>query len=84
MSSQKHQTVSDSPKGDKPALKLASKVLDLAQACAFLGISKPTMYAYLKQGIIPAFKYPGSRVWKFDQTQLEDWIKDQQEKGGRK
>ena len=84
MSSQKHQTVIDSPKGDKPALKLASKVLDLAQACAFLGISKPTMYAYLKQGIIPAFKYPGSRVWKFDQTQLEDWIKDQQEKGGRK
>ncbi len=84
MSSQKHQTVTDRTKGDKPALKLASKVLDLAQACAFLGISKPTMYAYLKQGIIPAFKYPGSRVWKFDQTQLEDWIKDQQEKGGRK
>jgi excisionase family DNA binding protein len=60
------------------------QVLDLNEACELLSISKPTMYKYLKEQIIPAFKYPGSRVWKFDREQLQQWVKSQQQKGGHK
>lgn len=76
------------PDTENPKTPLAGvpspKVLDLTEACEMLGIAKVTMYGYLKKGIIPAFKYPGSRVWKFEQAALEKWVRDQQGKGGRK
>lgn len=84
------KTVTDGAIGNTDASKapLVSvphpKVLGMDEACELLGIAKPTMYKYLKEGTIPAFKYPGGRVWKFDRNQLEQWLKDQQQKGGRK
>jgi predicted site-specific integrase-resolvase len=65
-------------------------VVGLSEACAQLGIAKPTMYKYLKEGaferyreegIIPAFKYENSRVWKFDLDQLDLWQTRQRERG---
>lgn len=82
----KLDSVTDRPNGnnqtpEKPALR-AKKVLSLEEACEHVGIKKPTMYKYLKEGSIPAFKYPGSRVWKFDLEKLDQWIEEQQAKGG--
>jgi len=58
------------------------KVMSLAEACAYVGIFKPTMYKYLKEQTVPAFKYPGSRVWKFDRDELEKWISSQHRNNG--
>jgi len=60
-----------------------SKFMTLPEACAFLEITKKTMYRLLKDGLVPAFKYEGSHVWKFDRGQLELWLKEQQSKRGR-
>lgn len=75
--------VSDGAMTDS-GLVQSPKVLDLTDACAFLGIAKVTMYSYLKRGVVPAFKYPGSRVWKFDREKLEQWVKSQQEGGSKR
>ena len=90
MAIKRETTVTDGAKGNSetttPSLVgvPSAKVLDLSEACDLLGIAKVTMYGYLKKGIIPAFKYPRSRVWKFDRAELEKWLKDQQTKGGNK
>lgn len=82
--------VTNSPKGNSQVLgsvaEFESKalIIDLAEACELLGVAKVTMYGYLKRGVVPAFKYPGSRVWKFDRGQLEQWLKAQQQGGGQK
>jgi excisionase family DNA binding protein len=49
------------------------EVLDIAEACSFLRIAKPTLYKYIRKGQIPAFKM--GRVWRFHRETLESWVK---------
>ena len=58
-----------------------SRIMTLRQACAYLGVAAPTMYKYLKEGTVPAFKLPTSRVWKFDREKLDQWLASQQVRG---
>jgi len=62
----------------KPSKRqIDSKVMSLTEACEYLGVAKVTMYKYLSEGAIKGFKFPTSRVWKFDRDDLDRWIEVQ-------
>lgn len=58
-----------------------ARIMSLGEACDYLQVTPPTMYKYLKDGVVPAFKLPKSRVWKFDREKLDNWLMEQQGKG---
>ena len=50
------------------------EVLSFEEACQILKLAKPTLYAYVRKGQIPAFKL--GRSWKFHKDSLEQWMRD--------
>ena len=48
------------------------EVMNLRQASQYLGVSPDTLYRYICNGVVPAFKL-GSR-WKFRKTVLDRWM----------
>jgi excisionase family DNA binding protein len=48
------------------------EVMDIRQASQYLGVSRETLYKYLTQALVPAFKL-GNR-WKFKKTVLDNWM----------
>ncbi len=48
------------------------EVMNIRQASHYLGISPDTLYRYVCEGEIPAFKL-GNR-WKFKKTILDRWM----------
>lgn len=58
-------------RGFRPA-EVEREVMDIAQAAAFLGISRDTLYVYAQRGAIPAFRL-GNR-WRFRRGRLEEWM----------
>ncbi|HLJ19838.1 MAG TPA: helix-turn-helix domain-containing protein [Terriglobales bacterium] len=51
------------------------EVMNIRQAAEYLGISSDTLYKYLAEERIPAFKL-GNR-WKFKKTVLDRWMERQ-------
>lgn len=51
------------------------EVMDVREASQYLGISKETLYKYLMQDQIPAFKL-GNR-WRFKKAVLDRWMERQ-------
>jgi excisionase family DNA binding protein len=51
------------------------EVMDIRAASDYLGISTSTLYNYVTEGKIPAFKM-GNR-WKFKKTVLDRWMESQ-------
>jgi excisionase family DNA binding protein len=51
------------------------EVMDIRAASAYLGVSKGTLYKYVTEEKIPAFKM-GNR-WKFKKTVLDQWMERQ-------
>ena len=51
------------------------EVMNVRQASQYLGISPDTLYRYITEGEIPAFKL-GNR-WKFKKTVLDRWMEKQ-------
>ena len=64
-----------------PGLDLR-EVMNIRQASQYLGISPDTLYKYLSEGRLPAFKL-GSR-WRFKKTTLDRWMEMQSEKSAGK
>jgi excisionase family DNA binding protein len=54
-----------------------SEVLDLQGACDYLHLAKTTVYKYLRQGEIPAFKV--GRVWRFKKEILDEYMRKKTE-----
>ncbi|HJY86764.1 MAG TPA: helix-turn-helix domain-containing protein [Candidatus Acidoferrales bacterium] len=54
------------------AMSEAREVMNIRQASQYLGVSRDTLYRYISEGLIPAFKL-GSR-WKFRKTILDRWM----------
>ncbi len=54
------------------AMSEAREVMNLRQASQYLGVSRDTLYRYISEGLIPAFKL-GNR-WKFRKTILDRWM----------
>jgi excisionase family DNA binding protein len=51
------------------------EVMDIRAASEYLGISRETLYKYIHEEKIPAFKL-GNR-WKFKKTILDRWMERQ-------
>jgi len=51
------------------------EVMNIRQASQYLGISPDTLYKYVSEERIPAFKL-GNR-WKFKKTILDSWMERQ-------
>ena len=51
------------------------EVMNLRQASNYLGVSPDTLYRYICEGLVPAFKL-GSR-WRFRKTVLDRWMEDE-------
>jgi excisionase family DNA binding protein len=53
----------------------APEVMNIRQASEYLGVSPDTLYKYVSEEKIPAFKL-GNR-WKFKKTILDAWMEQQ-------
>ena len=51
------------------------EVMDIREASDYLGVSRETLYKYVFEEKIPAFKL-GNR-WKFKKTVLDRWMEKQ-------
>jgi excisionase family DNA binding protein len=59
------------------------EVMNVEQAARYLGVSPDTLYKYLSEGRVPAFKL-GNR-WRLKKTTLDRWMERQsQVREGRK
>ncbi len=58
----------------------AREVMNVRQASQYLGISPDTLYKYVAEERIPAFKL-GNR-WKFKKTTLDRWMEKQSAQSG--
>jgi excisionase family DNA binding protein len=57
------------------------EVMNLRQASNYLGVSPDTLYRYICDGEVPAFKL-GSR-WKFRKTVLDRWMERKMRQSSR-
>jgi excisionase family DNA binding protein len=57
------------------------EVMNLRQASHYLGVSPDTLYRYICNGQVPAFKL-GSR-WKFRKTVLDRWMERKMRESSR-
>jgi excisionase family DNA binding protein len=56
-------------------MRESREVMNLRQASHYLGVSPDTLYRYICDGLVPAFKL-GSR-WKFRKSVLDRWMEDE-------
>jgi excisionase family DNA binding protein len=50
------------------------EVMNIRQASQYLGVSPDTLYKYVYQELIPAFKL-GNR-WRFKKSKLDQWMEE--------
>jgi excisionase family DNA binding protein len=50
------------------------EVMNIRQASQYLGVSPDTLYKYVNEQRIPAFKL-GNR-WRFKKSRLDQWMED--------
>ena len=58
------------------------EVMNIRQASQYLGVSPDTLYKYVSEERIPAFKL-GNR-WKFKKTILDQWMEENSTAGEAK
>ncbi len=51
-----------------------SELMTVAETCRYLKITPRTLYRYIQQRQIPAFKL--GKEWRFVRSDLEQWIRD--------
>jgi excisionase family DNA binding protein len=73
LTSRSQPAVAVSPEG--ASMADAREVMNIRQASQYLGISPDTLYKYVSEEIIPAFKL-GNR-WKFKKSILDRWMENQ-------
>lgn len=60
------------PFGVQNDLSESREVMNLRQASNYLGVSTDTLYRYVSEGVVPAFKL-GNR-WKLRKSVLDRWM----------
>jgi len=63
---------------NKISLEKEERLLTLDEVAEFLHINPMTVYAWVKDGKIPAFKI--GKVWRFKKTEIDEWLKKQKYK----
>lgn len=56
--------------------KSNTKFIGLAEACEILGKAKSTVYRLVKEGLVPAYKVPGEKEWRFIERELVEHVKE--------
>lgn len=56
--------------------KSNTKFIGLAEACEILGKAKSTVYRLVKEGLVPAYKVPGEKEWRFIESELVEHVKE--------
>ena len=56
--------------------KSNTKFISLAEACEILGKAKSTVYRLAKEGLVPAYKVPGEKEWRFIESELVEHVKE--------
>lgn len=56
--------------------KSNTKFIGLAEACEILGKAKSTVYRLAKEGLVPAYKVPGEKEWRFIGSELVEHVKE--------
>lgn len=59
-------------------LEKEERLLTIDEVAEFLHINPMTVYAWVKDGKIPAFKI--GKVWRFKKTEIDEWLKKQKYK----
>ena len=57
------------------------EVMNIREASHYLGVAPDTLYRYIYEDRIPAFKL-GNR-WRFKKTLLDRWMENKIQRGGR-
>jgi len=58
------------------------EVMNIRQASQYLGVSPDTLYKYVGEQKIPAFKL-GNR-WRFKKSRLDQWMEESQARWNRR
>lgn len=53
------------------------RYLSVGETAKYLGLSAKTIYSWAEKGAIPAYKV--GRVWRFDKTELDDFVRGHRE-----
>ena len=56
------------------------EVMNIRQASQYLGVSPDTLYKYVNEQKIPAFKL-GNR-WRFKKSKLDQWMEEKSNEAG--
>lgn len=56
--------------------KSNSKFIGINEACVILGKAKSTVYRLAKEGLVPAYKVPGEKEWRFIESELVAHVKE--------
>lgn len=62
---------------DRQKAPTLRRIISFNEACDYLAIKRATLYSMLNEKRVPGFKLEGSRVWKFDVRDLDQWIENQ-------
>lgn len=54
--------------------KSNTKFIGLAEACEILSKAKSTVYRLAKEGLVPAYKVPGEKEWRFIESELVEHV----------
>ncbi len=54
--------------------KSNTKFIGLAEASEILGKAKSTVYRLAKEGLVPAYKVPGEKEWRFIESELVEHV----------
>ena len=66
--------VRDEPLWNEITMADSREVMNIRQASQYLGVSPDTLYKYVNEQKIPAFKL-GNR-WRFKKSKLDQWMEE--------
>ncbi len=55
---------------------MQERLMSLGELAKYIGVSKATIYRYVKRKKIPAIKI--GRLWKFRRNKIDAWIEKQE------
>lgn len=55
---------------------MESHLMSLGELARYIGVSKATIYRYLKKGKLPAIKI--GRLWKFRKEKIDKWLEEKE------
>jgi excisionase family DNA binding protein len=61
---------------------MATEIMDITEAAAYLNIKKGTLYRLVKKGQIPGTKIGGQ--WRFKREHLDEMFRDHSREAGKR